>query len=109
VTALPRPQPSESLNRISSLDALRGLAALMVLVYHARGMFWVGFTQIYREHGLRPGFNAYLDYLFMPFSYGSLGVTLFFVLSGYCIHRRGARMPTIPRRTIRCMRFASAC
>ena len=74
-----------------SIDALRGLAALMVLVYHARASMWVGTGATYREYGLSVNPNALLGYLSFPFSYGGLGVTLFFVLSGYCIHRRGAR------------------
>ncbi|HEX4139554.1 MAG TPA: acyltransferase [Candidatus Methylacidiphilales bacterium] len=81
---------SESLDRVSSIDALRGLAALSVVIYHAREIFWVGLAATYARHGLRFDFNAWLGYLSAPFSYGGLGVTLFFVLSGYCIHRRGA-------------------
>jgi peptidoglycan/LPS O-acetylase OafA/YrhL len=82
-----RPSP---LNRISSIDSLRGIAALAVLFYHARAMLWVGLTETYRHFGFQPDFNAWLGYVSVPFSLGNLGVTLFFVLSGYCIHRRGA-------------------
>jgi peptidoglycan/LPS O-acetylase OafA/YrhL len=89
VTASPT-HLSESLHRVSSIDALRGLAALSVVIYHARNIFWVGLAETYRHYGLRPDFSALLGYLSAPFSYGGLGVTLFFVLSGYCIHRRGA-------------------
>jgi peptidoglycan/LPS O-acetylase OafA/YrhL len=83
---------SESLDRVSSIDALRGLAALSVVIYHARNIFWVGLAQTYHRTGFHPNFNSYLGYLSAPFNYGWLGVTLFFVLSGYCIHRRGAQM-----------------
>ncbi len=75
-----------------SIDALRGLAALMVLVYHARSSMWVGIGSTYSEYGLSLNPNAWLGYFSLPFSYGGLGVTLFFVLSGYCIHRRGAKL-----------------
>jgi peptidoglycan/LPS O-acetylase OafA/YrhL len=90
VTTLPGRHLGESLDRVTSIDALRGLAALSVIIYHAREIFWVGLAETWHRNGLRPDFNAWLGYLSAPFSYGGLGVTLFFVLSGYCIHRRGA-------------------
>jgi len=80
--------PSERLN---SIDALRGLAVLMVVLYHARSMLWIGIAQTWRQHGLSGDINAWLGYATAPLSFGGLGVTLFFVLSGYCIHRRGAQ------------------
>jgi peptidoglycan/LPS O-acetylase OafA/YrhL len=107
VTASPPTHLSESLHRVSAIDALRGLAALLVLFYHARGMFWIGFSQTWHQYGLRPDFNALLGYLSVPLSYGSLGVTLFFVLSGYCIHRRGAGQLVVdPRASIDLKAFA---
>ena len=90
MTASPPEHRSESLNRVEAIDALRGLAALAVVIYHARTIFWIGLAETYHRYGMRPDFNALLGYLSAPFSYGGLGVTLFFVLSGYCIHRRGA-------------------
>jgi peptidoglycan/LPS O-acetylase OafA/YrhL len=90
VTTAPTPHLSESLDRVSAIDALRGLAALAVVIYHARNIFWIGLAETWRRSGAHPDFNALLGYLSAPFSYGGLGVTLFFVLSGYCIHRRGA-------------------
>jgi peptidoglycan/LPS O-acetylase OafA/YrhL len=91
VTTKPDRHLSESLNRVESIDALRGFAALMVVIYHARGMFWVGCSETYHRYGFHPDFSALIGYISVPLSYGSLGVTLFFVLSGYCIHRQGAR------------------
>jgi len=98
VTAAPSTHRSESLDRVPAIDALRGLAALSVVIYHARNIFWIGLAETWHRHGLRPDFNALLGYLSAPFSYGSLGVTLFFVLSGYCIHRRGAALLAVHPR-----------
>jgi peptidoglycan/LPS O-acetylase OafA/YrhL len=64
--------------RFESIDGLRGLACLMVLLYHS----WAHFG-----HGPWPGFKiggvdvrpAHL------FGYGYGGVDLFFVLSGFCL------------------------
>lgn len=80
----------ESQSRIEAVDALRGIAALIVVIYHARCGLWIGIGELYRQYGLKPSFEVLLGYLTAPFSLGWTGVVLFFVLSGYCIHRRGA-------------------
>jgi peptidoglycan/LPS O-acetylase OafA/YrhL len=78
--------------RLQAIDALRGLAALIVLLYHARMMLWVGLKETWNQYGLSINPNAWLAYLTIPVSFcGGLAVSLFFVLSGYCIHRRGAK------------------
>lgn len=82
---------SHKLDRVSSIDGLRGLAALAVLGYHARSVYWVGIKETFAKHGFSFDLNVWFSYLTFPFNFGGLGVILFFVLSGYCIHRRGAR------------------
>jgi peptidoglycan/LPS O-acetylase OafA/YrhL len=66
--------------RLQSIDFLRGVAALAVVFLHVphRGPNW----------GQPP--DA-LYWLFLPFDFGWLGVTLFIVLSGFCIHANTLR------------------
>lgn len=69
------------MKRLVSIDALRGIAALGVLYYHAAGPTTF----------LKPGFPLWLRMLSFPCSFGFAGVWLFFVISGFCIHMRHAR------------------
>lgn len=63
-------QPSQ---RLFQLDAMRGIAALMVVVYH--------FTTHYGELYTHPGGAPFL------FNAGHYGVQFFFLISGFVIHR----------------------
>ena len=73
--------------RLLSIDALRGVAALAVVFFHARAMSWIGIRALWNANKLAPNLNAYLGYLTFPVIFGWTAVPLFFVLSGYCIHR----------------------
>src|SRR5688500_4875841 len=70
-------------SRLRSIDALRGIAALGVVFYHAV------------EQGKNALPNNLLDYpiraLQFISSYGYIGVFLFFVISGFCIHLQWAK------------------
>lgn len=69
--------------RLASVDALRGIAALGVVLYHAIGRAGTPVPQnvlqwpTYFVHSLT--------------SFGYVGVFLFFVISGFCIHLQWAR------------------
>ena len=66
-----------------SIDALRGLAALGVVLYHA--------IQQTKEP-IAPGVLKWTALLIQFVSgYGYVGVFLFFVISGFCIHLQWAR------------------
>ena len=69
--------------RLRSIDALRGIAALGVVLFHA----------VERGQNVLP--NNLFDYpvrlLQFVSSFGYIGVFLFFVISGFCIHLQWAR------------------
>ncbi|MBL8148922.1 MAG: acyltransferase [Blastocatellia bacterium] len=70
-------------SRLQSIDALRGAAALSVVVYHALGSFPK--FQI-------SGIYSLTEYVVRSFfSFGYSGVYLFFVISGFCIHLQWVR------------------
>jgi peptidoglycan/LPS O-acetylase OafA/YrhL len=73
---MPKDHPSLSLARYESLDVWRGLACLLVIVYHATSFR----TENYLGH--IPSVGLVLLLLTTTFKHG---VTLFFVISGYCI------------------------
>jgi peptidoglycan/LPS O-acetylase OafA/YrhL len=73
------------------IDALRGFAALLVAYFHGRQIVWIGLQQFHRLHGRSLAPDVLLGYLTFPIAWGSAGVPIFFVISGYCIHRNAAR------------------
>ncbi|HET6402331.1 MAG TPA: acyltransferase [Candidatus Kapabacteria bacterium] len=76
--------------RLDSIDALRGIAALMVAGYHIWGHYGV---YPFPSLGVVPWTKSagVFSYLVSPFRWGYLGVGLFLVLSGFCIHLPFAR------------------
>ncbi|WP_114810882.1 acyltransferase family protein [Paraburkholderia kururiensis] len=73
------------------IDAMRGFAALLVAYFHCRQVVWVGMQSFHQTmgHSLSPG--AIAAWLTLPVAWGSAGVPIFFVISGYCIHRGAAQ------------------
>ena len=75
--------------RLASIDALRGIAALGVVLYHAIGRLDAPAPQ----HLLQwPGF-----FIHTLTSFGYVGVFLFFVISGFCIHLQWAKARAVGR------------
>ena len=74
---------------LSVLDALRGLAALYVMLSHARSFLWIGQREFAAtgEHGL-PFVAAAAS---ASLVYAHQAVCLFFLISGFCIHYRQAK------------------
>lgn len=71
----------------SILNGLRGLAALYVLVGHARWLLWEGYSDGYKYHPALYSLPAKgMVYFLTFFGKGHIAVILFFVLSGFVIH-----------------------
>lgn len=83
-------EQSEKRLRLDSIDVLRGIAAFSVALYHIWGHDGgYAFPSIgVVPQTLHPSF---FDYIISPFRWGYLGVSLFLVLSGFCIHLPYAR------------------
>lgn len=77
------------LNRSDSnqVDKLRGVAALAVVLFHVRTELWVGWQTIQAQPDLFSQLDHLLAWLGIPMRFMGAGVLLFFVISGYCIHR----------------------
>jgi peptidoglycan/LPS O-acetylase OafA/YrhL len=72
------------------IDALRGFAALLVAYFHCRQVTWIGMEAFHRAHPSLAHLGTIAAWLTLPIAWGSAGVPIFFVISGYCIHRSGA-------------------
>nr|WKF56006.1 hypothetical protein HUO10_000450 [Paraburkholderia busanensis] len=72
------------------IDAMRGFAALLVAYFHCRQIEWVGMQAFHQSAGHGFSLDKLAAYLTFPIAWGSAGVPIFFVISGYCIHRGGA-------------------
>ncbi|MEK6346324.1 MAG: acyltransferase [Burkholderia sp.] len=87
LSAAPLARPAAPDHKDALIDALRGFAALLVAYFHCRQVVWIGMQAFHRGHPSLHDPNTLLAYLTFPFAWGSAGVPVFFVISGYCIHR----------------------
>ena len=71
---------------------------MSVLVLHAREVEWTGVHELWIHRGLAVGLDGWLGYLSTPFRFGHVGVMLFFVISGFSIHRPHAASAYAARR-----------
>ena len=87
------PSSEASINRhIDFLDPIRGVAILLVFVYHSLGasfgLFQLPWGHWFRDFKVAPSFL-----LLTPATFGWVGVAIFFVVSGFCIHLSFSRSP----------------
>lgn len=69
---------------VARIDVLRGVAILLVLAFH---FFVASFGHDIIDAGTTSALPKWLLLLLYPVHFGSYGVSLFFVISGYVIHR----------------------
>ncbi len=71
--------------RVEWVDAMRGLAALAVVLFHVRVVLWAGWHEIVASDAYS-AFDRAIAWLSLPLSFGGTTVMLFFILSGFAIH-----------------------
>lgn len=92
--------PSSSTNRLYTLDALRGIAALCVVFWHWQHFFYVGTTPAAFAQTLQPQFSLFA----MLYLHGGMAVQLFFTLSGFVFYWLFATV--VANRSLPAARFA---
>ncbi len=74
------------MKRLGVINALRGLSALAIVLYHVRLPLWVGWTEISAHPEKYSLIDQALAYPGAGCHFFGQAVMLFFVLSGFCIH-----------------------
>jgi peptidoglycan/LPS O-acetylase OafA/YrhL len=78
-------------SHVAIIDVVRGAAALAVAYMHCRETIWIGVAAHWSAHKFDLSLASIVSYSTIPFAFGSIGVPILFVVSGYVIHRRAAQ------------------
>lgn len=92
MSELNRAIPVKTQPSLLFLDGLRGLAALYVMIGHARWLLWEGGNAFQTYPDRYSAFEKVQVYFFSIFKYGHEAVLFFFVLSGFVIHLKQAKL-----------------
>jgi peptidoglycan/LPS O-acetylase OafA/YrhL len=68
------------------VDVIRGWAALAVVCLHVRMVMWIGMRDFWSTAHQHLSLSFLAGLATFPIVWGSAGVAIFFVISGYCIH-----------------------
>jgi peptidoglycan/LPS O-acetylase OafA/YrhL len=81
-------------SRVDFLDHWRGIAVLSVFIYHC---FGAAFGRFHPEwHHWLPDLHVPTSFILLfPATWGWAGVSVFFVISGFCIHLSFHKKPTL--------------
>ena len=74
------------LQRVASIDFLRGLSCLGILLYHVRVDLWVGWRELSNFPESYTAFERAVAWLSVPAPFLGHAILLFFLISGFCIH-----------------------
>ena len=77
-------------NKLAFLDSIRGIAAIYVMIGHARWLLWEGWASFQTHSNQYNLLNKFLVYFSSIFKYGHEMVIFFFILSGFVIHLKYA-------------------
>ncbi len=80
------------ISNIKNLHIVRGVAALLVVFFHAKYVFWVGGEKYTQEVGLHSIYDYFIFSLDMLSSCGKECVIIFFILSAFVIRHTNSEL-----------------
>lgn len=84
---------------VALMDALRGLAAAVVVAGHARWLLSMSYESYSSRYGLSLDLSTALFLALSLFQFHHEAVVVFFVVSGFAIHFREARLMSAGKGT----------
>ena len=82
--------------RVESIDVLRGLSCLAVVLFHVRVELWVGWVRIRSYPQEYDSFDQWAAWLSAPCPFLGYAILLFFMISGFCIHYPNVEGQSMP-------------